>query len=205
MARAQCHTAELGHPTPAWAPQGLWATVAFPHLCCHLVFTPRQEGDHATQAGMVTLVPEDALAPLGCVWGGGGLSLQPPASTEPAGSPCPRVYCSLTTCLCRQQSPWAGSACPYLLPAHFCPLALCCSCLLPAHFCLFLAHLWPSLPVVVFSLPIPPAYPCLSLPGPCLATAYPCLLLPHSYPFSAHPCLLLALCCLAQPCLLPTR
>lgn len=177
--------------------------------CETLCSSPGRRGT-VMQADMVTLVPEDAVAPLGCAWGGGGLSLQPLASTEPADSPCPRVSWSLPTCLCRQQSPWAGSARPYLFPAHLCLLpaahacslpvaaAPCLSLAIPARCCLLAAS-------CACSLPIPTCLPLPITACSLLIIAHPCLLPPHRCLFPAHPCLLLAHCCPARPCLLPTR
>lgn len=182
-------------PGPHRARGSRWHFHIFAATLRNLVFTLRQEGDRATQAGMATLVPEDAVAPLGCAWGGGELSLQPPASAEPADSPCPSW--SLPTCAHLWQCPSLPAPCPSV-PAP------CCPCLLPAHCRLLLARPWPALPVVFFSLPpvpapcsSPPASPCLSLPGPCLWLIPACSLLSCLFP--AHPCLLLAHCCPARP------
>lgn len=108
-----------------------------------------------------------------------------PASTEPADSPCLWVSWSLPICLCRQHSPWAGSA-------HPCLRALAYHCLLPA------SH-WSSLPA-----------PCPSVPAPCLLLC--CLSMPTPHPLvpavsPTRPCLLPVHWYLlpARRCLLPAR
>lgn len=102
-------------------------------------------------------------------------SLQSPSNTDPVDSPCLLFVWSLPTCSYRQQSPWAGTAHPYLLPtARVCSLsAAACSLSTAVHRC-------PSLSFVVFSLPpvpapctSPPAQPCLSLLAPYLFLLIP--------------------------------
>lgn len=204
--------AKLEHPTAAWALQGPWATVAFPHPCHHLArpcVHPQAGGGpcHAGRHGHPS--PRGCCSPSGLCVGRRWALPAAPGKHRACGQPMPKGFLVPLYLSGRAGSRAPGQAVRYRpcpsVPAPRCP------CLPPAHCCLLLAHPWPSLPIVVSSLPpVPaPSHPHLLAlaitASSLLIFAHPCLLPPHGCLFLAHPCLLLARCCPARPCLLPTR
>jgi len=135
-----------------------------------------------TQAGMVSLVPEDAVALLGSVWGTRRALPAAPGKHRACRRPLPTGFL-LPAYLSVQAAEPLGRQCPSL-PAP-CPLlpAPCPSLTIAARCCLLPAS-------SACSLPIPT---CLSLTiAACspLITAHPCLRAPHGCLFPARPCLL---------------
>lgn len=117
------------------------------------------------QAGLVTLVPEDAVAFLDCEWRGGGLSLQSPqAQSLQTALACGFLGLCLSVC--------AGST----APGQAAPIPACVLLCITACFPLVIAH-----PCLL------PAPPCLLFA--CCSAACPCLLPTRWYLPSPRPVL----------------
>lgn len=151
------------------------------------------------QAYIVILVPKDAVASLDCVWGGGGLSLQPlQAQSLQTALACGFLDPCLSVCA-SSRAPGQASlpVCPCVsLPAPRLSL-LIPACSLPIHACSL-----PAAPLLVRACS-PPAGTCHLPDPPCASLPAPCSLVPAPCPSLPAPCSSVPAPCRSLPALTP--